>query len=180
MVNQKEKERNIPLWCSGSTGGSNPPGLGSTPKWGCHGDWSNGSPLDSKSRRIGSKPVSPAISKFNILEVLRMRGRAWRRYKNYTKAKRKRKIDINSNWWPANYAALFNYEVRTQRIVCYDNLNQYSKNKIHCSCPMCSAKTRNKGKHRKNRPYAPSINYRRMDLRRQQAMDADIESYNED
>lgn len=27
----------------------------------------------------------------------------------------------------------------------YSNLHQYSKNKIHCSCPMCSTKTRNKG-----------------------------------
>ena len=24
----------------------------------------------------------------------------------------------------------------------YDNLHQYSKNKIHCSCPFCRAKTR--------------------------------------
>lgn len=70
-----------------------------------------------------------------------MRNRAWRRYKNYTKARRKRDIDLNSHWWPANYAALFNYEVREQRIGWYDNLHQYSKNKIHCSCPMCSAKT---------------------------------------
>lgn len=62
----------------------------------------------------------------------------------------------------------------------YNNLHQYSKNKIHCSCPMCSAKTRNKGKHRKTKPCAPSINYRRMDLRRQQSMDADVKSYNED
>lgn len=23
----------------------------------------------------------------------------------------------------------------------YDNLHQYSKNKIHCSCPLCAAKT---------------------------------------
>ena len=23
----------------------------------------------------------------------------------------------------------------------YDNLHQYSKNKIHCSCPMCARKT---------------------------------------
>ena len=28
----------------------------------------------------------------------------------------------------------------------YDNLHQYSKNKIHCSCPMCSAKSKNRGK----------------------------------
>ena len=26
----------------------------------------------------------------------------------------------------------------------YSNLHQYSKNKIHCSCPMCRAKTTNK------------------------------------
>ena len=33
----------------------------------------------------------------------------------------------------------------------YNNLHQYSKNKIHCSCPMCSPKTRNKGRrNRKN------------------------------
>ena len=39
----------------------------------------------------------------------------------------------------------------------YNNLNQYSKNKIHCSCPACSPKTRNKGRrNRKN--YDPSCN----------------------
>ena len=108
-----------------------------------------------------------------------MRTRAWRRYKNYTKAKRKRKIDLVSHWWPANYANLFNYAMRESRIGWYDNLHQYSKNKIHCSCPMCSAKTRNKGKRRKSKPYAPAINYRRMDLRRQQAMTADELEYYE-
>ena len=30
----------------------------------------------------------------------------------------------------------------------YDNLHQFSKNKIHCSCPMCSAKSKNKGRRR--------------------------------
>ena len=29
----------------------------------------------------------------------------------------------------------------------YNNLHQYSKNKIHCSCPLCSEKARNNGKH---------------------------------
>ena len=28
----------------------------------------------------------------------------------------------------------------------YDNLHQYSKNKIHCSCAACQQKTRNKGR----------------------------------
>lgn len=54
-----------------------------------------------------------------------MRDSSWRkqkrRKKDYSKASRKRSICrqvyINSDW--------------------YDNLHQYSKNKIHCSCGMC-------------------------------------------
>lgn len=54
----------------------------------------------------------------------------------------------------------------------YDNLHQYSKNKIHCSCPRCQRKTRNKGRRdRKN--YARSINYKASDLRKVITMDAD-------
>ena len=56
----------------------------------------------------------------------------------------------------------------------YDHLHQFSKNKIHCSCPMCSAKTRNKGKHRKNaHGFSPSINYKPSDMRKIVAMDMD-------
>ena len=52
----------------------------------------------------------------------------------------------------------------------YDNLHQYSKNKIHCSCPVCSAKTRNKGRRdRKN--YSRSLNYKATDLRKLMTMD---------
>ena len=54
----------------------------------------------------------------------------------------------------------------------YNNLHQFSKNKIHCSCPMCSPKTRNKGRRNKNN-YARAINYKISDLRRQIAMDDD-------
>jgi hypothetical protein len=47
----------------------------------------------------------------------------------------------------------------------YDNLHQYSKNKIHCSCPCYSAKTRNKGKHRyKKGNYNLSLNYKHSDM----------------
>lgn len=54
----------------------------------------------------------------------------------------------------------------------YDNLHQYSKNKIHCSCPMCQRKTRNKGRRdRKN--YARALNYKTTDLRRLVTMDQD-------
>ena len=52
----------------------------------------------------------------------------------------------------------------------YDNLHQYSKNKIHCSCPMCSPKTRNKGRrNRKN--YQRALNYKASELKRQISMD---------
>ena len=114
-----------------------------------------------------------------------MRGRAWRRYKNYTKAKRKREIDLNDRIrWdysiynnpikPGYYSS--NYKPKYGM---YDNLHQYSKNKIHCSCPMCSAKTRNKGHRRKRKNYASAINYCRMDMRRQMAMTADELEYYE-
>ena len=58
----------------------------------------------------------------------------------------------------------------------YDNLHQFSKNKIHCSCPICSTKTRNKG-HRRYRKgcYHRAINYKRNDLVRMIKMDQDIE-----
>lgn len=50
---------------------------------------------------------------------------AERRHNDWTKAIRKMKICRD------NYGQQY-----------YDNLHQYSKNKIHCSCPMCSAKTK--------------------------------------
>ena len=58
----------------------------------------------------------------------------------------------------------------------YDNLHQYSKNKVHCSCPICSAKTRNKGHKRFHYGnYNRSINYGRSDLRKQINMDDQIQ-----
>ncbi len=42
----------------------------------------------------------------------------------------------------------------------YDNLHQYSKNKIHCSCPMCSAKVS------KYRGRGMRINYKVSDQRK--------------
>ena len=79
------------------------------------------------------------------------RTRAWRRYKDYTKAKRKRNKDASTAW----YGHLW-----------YDNLHQYSKNKIHCSCPMCRAKTK------RNDYYVVGYTYTMMDKRRADAMDA--------
>lgn len=55
--------------------------------------------------------------------------RAYLRAKSWSKAIRKRNIDRDTK--PA-HASWPDY---------YDNLHEYSKNKIFCSCPMCSAKT---------------------------------------
>ena len=50
----------------------------------------------------------------------------------------------------------------------YDNLHQYSKNKIHCS--IYSHKSKNKGKRRRGN-YDPAINYKASDLRHIDDMD---------
>ena len=59
--------------------------------------------------------------------------RAERRKRNWNKAIRKRRIA--KEIYPSILEDSEEY---------YDNLHQYSKNKIHCSCGLCSAKTRNK------------------------------------
>lgn len=68
------------------------------------------------------------------------RTRAERRHNNVNKAIRKHKI----------VTEIYNFEGW------YDNLHQYSKNKIHCSCYLCSCKTRDKKKK-----YAPTNKERR-------------------
>ena len=63
----------------------------------------------------------------------------------------------------------------------YDHLHQFSKNKIHCSCPMCSKKTRNKGKRsRLARGYSRHINYKASDLKKIQRLEMskeDLENF---
>ena len=105
------------------------------------------------------------------------RTRAWRRYKNYTKAKRKRDIDVSVSWYPSFWSGYSDGEYVFPKRGMYKNLHQYSKNKIHCSCPWCSPRTRNKGRHRDTKNYAPSINYGMMDKKRQMAMDEDIKFF---
>lgn len=87
------------------------------------------------------------------------------RYTSRVKAIRKRKLDKEVTW----YSTGRGYGL-------YDNLHQYSKNKIHCSCPMCSAKTKNKG-GAKHRGMNPSVNYKISDIRKIQKMDISEEEY---
>ena len=56
------------------------------------------------------------------------------RYVSRTKALRKRAIDRSVHYCGRNYEYAW-----------YNNLHEYSKGKIHCSCPLCSAKTRKNG-----------------------------------
>lgn len=59
------------------------------------------------------------------------RRRGERRKKDYTKAIRKQRIDRT---------------VISTDVPLYDNLHQYSKNKIHCSCPRCAFNPRHNGR----------------------------------
>lgn len=58
-----------------------------------------------------------------------MRNRAEKRHNDWKKAIRKRRIVKEVYCWNDEW---------------YDNLHQYSKNKVHCSCPFCRAKTAKK------------------------------------
>ena len=84
---------------------------------------------------------------------------------SHRKALRKQHISKYSNYWSP--------ESRGEH---FDNLHQYSKNKVHCSCPLCQSKTRNKGR-RNHANYQRSINYKKSDLVKQMAMDAQMEEY---
>ena len=61
---------------------------------------------------------------------------------------------------------------------CYNNLHEYSKNKIYCSCSRCSQKTRNKGHRRYTYGnHHPAINYKAADQRKVDFCDYSIEDY---
>jgi hypothetical protein len=76
------------------------------------------------------------------------------------KALRKRRIDHE----------VYSYYYRDFDGGYYNNLHQYSKNKIHCSCPQCSAKTRNKGS-KTHKGMSPGINYKISDIRKIQKLE---------
>lgn len=90
-----------------------------------------------------------------------MRTRAERRHNDWQKAIRKRNI-VKDVWNDGEEL--------------YDNLHQYSKNKVHCSCRLCSCKSKNKGKRRHlNGNYAPSHNPSASDMKKIERMDYEDE-----
>ena len=75
-----------------------------------------------------------------------MRPLALKRHMDFTKAIRKRRIDRETK--PADWEHDW-----------YDNLHQYSKNKIHCSCPLCAAKSRINGWNIRDKRQIEELNY---------------------
>ena len=74
------------------------------------------------------------------------------------KALRKRRIDQD----------IYSYLNRDHGY--YDNLHQYSKNKIHCSCPLCASKTSGKTYSRFKR-IVPGADYKISDVRKIQKLE---------
>jgi len=85
-----------------------------------------------------------------------MRNRAEKRHNDWKKAIRKRKIVKEVYCW--------NNEL-------YDNLHQYSKNKIHCSCPFCRAKTAKKKQVWSGGKNWPAADERRIEEMEDQILD---------
>lgn len=55
---------------------------------------------------------------------------------------------------------------------------KYDKGKVHCSCPMCSRKTNNKGKHRlKHGNYYPSKDWKHSDAIKILDMEQEMKEY---
>lgn len=88
------------------------------------------------------------------------KNRAERRKKDWSKALRKKSISDQYFTLPSEVEEDIHY---------YNNLHEYSKNKIHCSCPLCSAKTR-RNKVWYGKKYTPSIS----DLKKLEALGIDI------
>lgn len=85
-----------------------------------------------------------------------MRTTAEKRPNDWKKAIRKRHIDRITNLPGSDDL--------------YDNLHQYSKNKVHCSCPLCRAKTNNKDR----KSWASVKNWSIRDKRQFESMDNQI------
>lgn len=128
-------------------------------------------PLDCKRSSFSKRYVSYIFTSRNPLyfkDVRFMSGKhqkgrkaTERRHNDYVKAKRRK--DISDAWWGVPY---------------YSDFHRYVKGKIHCSCGMCRAKTKNKGKHRQIKGnYAPSYNPKHSDRQRDVRMANQLDEY---
>ncbi len=90
-----------------------------------------------------------------------MRTRAERRRKDWVKAIRKRRITRQYPTFDGEHSW-------------YNNLHQYSKNKIHCSCPLCRCKTNDKSAS------GPAMNWPVCDRRQLDNMRQGLDEYKEE
>lgn len=88
--------------------------------------------------------------------------RAYNRAKSYSKGMRKYHIDRDRS---AGRWGLW-----------YNDLHRYQDGKIHCSCPMCSAKTNNKNR-KDARGWEPSRNWSIADKKKIESMEEQLENY---
>lgn len=107
------------------------------------------------------EPISESVQAYieNDIEVTeelyKDMSRAKRRKNNFRKAKHKAYLDKHVSWCPM-----------------YNNLHQYSKNKIHCSCPWCSPKTKRRSK---SKSWGPGrYNYKISDQRKVDRMEDEM------
>lgn len=88
-----------------------------------------------------------------------MRNRAYLRKMRAKHIKRKKRI--SHSYWYIKHDGMLN------------------KGKIHCSCPACSQKTKNKGHRRNNHKgnYNPSYNWKHSDLLKIESMNDEIKEF---
>ena len=91
---------------------------------------------------------------------------------------------MKNNWKRYQKAKHIKRKQRIIKEIYKDNEFVWDKNqpnrldglKIHCSCPMCSAKSKNRGARRKHSwNWEPTYNWKISDWRKIEAMNADME-----
>lgn len=121
-----------------------------------------------------------------------MRGLAYKRFQREKHIKRKERIISNSRLDnpPHKYDTKDLFDITPIKTwtegywIPYWTVKargELSKGKIHCSCSMCSSKTRNKGRRRQlYGNYAPAINYKHSDLQKINQMDWDEKNWEQE
>ena len=103
----------------------------------------------------------------DIYEGLEKDKRREKKKKNdYKKAIRKRRL--TKELYSSNSDCNWDY---------YNNLHQYSKNKIHCSCGMCRAKTNDKKHKLYSTTHRKNKNWTHSDRKKIEKMKADLSEY---
>lgn len=124
--------------------------------------WCNGSISAFQAFGVGSNPICNSKKLIKNMN----RTKQYNRYKSKIKALRKKKISDN---YYCCISDNYNHHY-------YSSLHMYSKGKIHCSCPMCTFKTKNTHKSINGTNFG-KYNYKISELKKVQAMLDDLNEY---